>query len=74
MRIRQPVILAKIAMMSLWCTFPAAGETDRRLVVAADEWCPYNCMPGSERPGYLIEVLQSVYGKLGITVEYRVMR
>lgn len=29
--------------------------------VTADEWCPLNCQPQSDKPGYAIEILQAVF-------------
>jgi polar amino acid transport system substrate-binding protein len=52
---------------------PLASADEGRLIVAADEWCPYNCAPGSAKPGYLIEVLEAVFAPLGVQVEYRTM-
>jgi polar amino acid transport system substrate-binding protein len=31
---------------------PARAET---ITLRGDEWCPYNCVPGSERPGYAVD-------------------
>lgn len=28
----------------------------KEIVIAADEWCPYNCTPNSELPGYMVEI------------------
>jgi polar amino acid transport system substrate-binding protein len=41
------------------------------LAVAADEWCPFNCQPGSAKPGYVVELLEAVFANQGI--EYRVL-
>jgi polar amino acid transport system substrate-binding protein len=41
--------------------------------IVADEWCPYNCTPGDERPGYMIEIVQKVLGEAGHTIDYRNM-
>lgn len=37
----------------------------------ADNWCPYNCAPGSDKPGYLIEIAQRVFREAGHTVDYQ---
>ncbi len=39
----------------------------------ADEWCPYNCVPGSDRPGYMIEIAQEVFGRAGHQVDYQAL-
>lgn len=30
----------------------------QQIVIAADEWCPYNCQPDSDQPGYMVEMVQ----------------
>lgn len=46
---------------------PLAADTIR---LRADEWCPYNCEPGSDRPGYMIEIAQEALGRAGHQVDY----
>jgi len=40
------------------------------LVIAADPWCPFNCEPGSDRPGVMVEIAREVFEPLGYTVTY----
>lgn len=50
----------------------AAGENAKinvPLTVRADIWCPHNCIPKSENPGYFIEVLEHIFGKENISYE-----
>ncbi|MHA7773134.1 substrate-binding periplasmic protein [Roseibium sp. M-1] len=44
--------------------------TARELVFAADRWCPANCSPVSDRPGYMVEIAQAVFEPLGYTIRY----
>ena len=39
--------------------------------VRADTWCPYNCDPKSDKPGYMIEILKETLGKQGHTIDYQ---
>lgn len=39
--------------------------------IVADEWCPYNCSPESDKPGYMIEIAAAVFQKSGHTVDYK---
>jgi polar amino acid transport system substrate-binding protein len=64
---------AALIIIAMMANPAFASEEERRLIVAADEWCPYNCTPGSAEPGYLIEVLEAVFAPLGVRVEYRTM-
>lgn len=53
--------------LALWGQ-AAAGE---HLILAADEWCPFNCDAADEaRPGYIIEVAKQVFSAHGIRVTY----
>jgi polar amino acid transport system substrate-binding protein len=40
-----------------------------KITVRSDFWCPYNCKPGSEDPGYMIEILEKTFGKENIQYE-----
>ena len=48
---------------------PLAQE---RIVLKADPWCPYNCDPNSEKPGYMVEIARAVFEPLGYEVVYEV--
>jgi polar amino acid transport system substrate-binding protein len=41
-----------------------------KIIIAADKWCPYNCEPGSEMPGYMVEMAAIIFTKYNIEVEY----
>lgn len=41
------------------------------LTIIADPWCPYNCEPNSDLPGYGIEIAEYAFGKAGHTVVYQ---
>lgn len=45
----------------------ARAET---IILVADAWCPYNCNPDSDRPGFMVEIAQRVFGATGDQVEY----
>lgn len=45
----------------------------KTVVIAGDYWCPYNCLPDSESPGYLIELIKKAFYIYRIDVEYRLM-
>ena len=49
---------------------PAHG---REIVLLADQWCPYNCDPSSDHPGYGVEILREVLQASGSTLVYRTM-
>lgn len=47
---------------------PASAET---ITIVADEWCPYNCKPDSDKPGLFIEIAKKVFAREGIDVVYK---
>ncbi|MEH6649847.1 MAG: transporter substrate-binding domain-containing protein [Motiliproteus sp.] len=40
------------------------------MVLAADPWCPYNCVPDSNHPGYFVELATLAFEQHGHTVKY----
>jgi polar amino acid transport system substrate-binding protein len=46
------------------------GGAARRLTFAADEWCPVNCDPNSDRPGYMVEIVKAILEPEGYEVRY----
>lgn len=61
-RVRPTLLLGLLA-----CCLPVQAAT---ITIAADQWCPYNCEPGSATPGFMIEIAQKVLGEAGHTIEY----
>ena len=40
------------------------------ITIVADDWCPYNCDPDSENPGYAIEAAAEIFEKAGYQIKY----
>lgn len=57
------IVLSVLLVMSL-----SAGATQITLV--ADTWCPYNCEPNSELPGFMVEAATMILGAAGHEVKY----
>lgn len=53
--------------------YPLTAPAAETVTIVADHWCPYNCEPGSERPGFMIEIAQKAFARYDITVKYNVM-
>ncbi|WP_319470654.1 transporter substrate-binding domain-containing protein [uncultured Pseudodesulfovibrio sp.] len=45
----------------------------KSITLVADEWCPYNCAPGSRLPGFLVEIAQRIFSQHGYKVVYMTM-
>ena len=41
-----------------------------QIILVADEWCPYNCSPNSEKKGYMVDLASQILGEAGHTVKY----
>jgi len=48
----------------------AAKADERTLVIAADRWCPVNCDPGTEKPGFMVDIARAIVEPHGYTVRY----
>jgi len=60
-------------LLALLLFTPVPGHADTTLTLVADQWCPYNCTPGDDRPGYIVELMQHIFAKHNITVKYESM-
>lgn len=40
------------------------------ITLVADDWCPYNCSPASDHPGYVIELAKEIFEKAGYQLKY----
>ena len=58
------------AMLSVWAAVDALADPVR---LRADYWCPYNCDPGEEYPGYMIEIARRAMERLGLETDYQLM-
>lgn len=61
-----------ILITGIFCVSIPNALADK-IVLAADNWCPFNCEPKSEKPGYMVEVAQKVFSKAGHTLEYQIV-
>lgn len=56
--------------LAVLLALPARAET---ITLRADLWCPYNCEPGQEPAGYLIDIAKAVFEPAGATIDYQLM-
>ena len=68
MRFRH-ILLA--AMLTMAAALPCAARP--LITLRSDLWCPYNCTPGSDHPGYAVEIAQIVFGEAGYDVDYQLL-
>lgn len=64
----------KKTILILWLAISlssiSAADT---IILVADKWCPYNCTPETERPGFLVEIARRAFELAGHKLEYRLM-
>ena len=64
MKLRLLLLASTLAMF-----FISTASADI-IVLKADEWCPYNCKPGSDKEGFMIEIAKEILGGAGHEVKY----
>ncbi len=40
------------------------------ILITADQWCPYNCEPNSDKPGFIVETAMVIFKAKGHKVKY----
>lgn len=54
--------------------FLTTGEGRAKdIIIAADQWCPYNCVPNSDREGFQVEIVKEAFKPYGLNVIYKNM-
>jgi len=43
------------------------------LLVLSDPWCPYNCQPDSDKPGYVVEMLREIFPPPTWQLKYQIV-
>ena len=59
-----------LAVLSAWVTPAVRADV---VSLRSDLWCPYNCDPDSDQPGYVVEIARAVFGTAGHRVDYRLL-
>lgn len=63
----------KIFLLWLFIFSLSFSASADKITIRADVWCPYNCEPGSELPGYMIEITRAIFEKVGHKIEYKAL-
>ncbi len=64
----------RVGVILLTAGLLLAGEAVGKaaeISLCADVWCPYNCAPGSDRPGVAVDIAKAVFGPAGYHVNYQ---
>ena len=49
----------------------AAGAAIRRVILAADPWCPHNCLAGAPQEGYMVDIAREIFTAAGYEFDYQ---
>ncbi len=69
---RLPKLSRQVSLIFSFFLFCASVRAEQ-ITLVADEWCPYNCVPGSSYQGFMIDIAEQIFNKQGITVNYLVI-
>ncbi len=64
-------VLISLFLHILANPFSSSSVKADTIVIAADSWCPINCEPGSEKPGFMVEIAQAIFSKYGHRIIYK---
>lgn len=59
-----------LSILLLLGSFSVMADT---ITIKADQWCPYNCDPKSDKPGYIIEAAKIIFEKAGHKIDYQTL-
>ncbi len=60
------IFLTKVCIL---CSVLASADV---ITIVSDIWCPYNCEPNSNLPGYAIETTKKIFEKSGHKIQYEI--
>lgn len=63
----------RVAAFCAALTAPPSIAAADVIVLMADEWCPYNCEPTSENPGFMVEITREALAPFGHQVDYQTL-
>ncbi|MCP4051052.1 MAG: amino acid ABC transporter substrate-binding protein [bacterium] len=62
--------MKQILLLVLFNIFISSVYADT-IIIAADLWCPYNCKPSSQQPGFMIEIAKYAFKEKGHKIIYK---
>ena len=62
-----------ILMLAAFLLIPISSYSSEKIIIGADNWCPFNCNPKDVKPGYMIEIAKKAFKNSGIEVEYKII-
>lgn len=60
----------KVVLVSLLTLIVVAYAGADTITLVADRWCPLNCIPKSDEPGYVVELARKIFERSGHSIDY----
>jgi len=76
MQILFRTLLVSFSLFTYLLSSPALATDSQqskitKIIISSDEWCPYNCSPNTDTPGFMIEITKAAFGHSGVEVVYK---
>ena len=68
---QKPAFSKIVLTLFLFSLFIPSVALSQTITIVADDWCPYNCEPGSDSPGYIVELAHEIFTSAGFRLEYK---
>jgi polar amino acid transport system substrate-binding protein len=62
----------QFALLLLLCLLPLTGRAET-IILAADEWAPFNIQPNKQPEGYMVTIAREVFNRHNIDIVYKVV-
>lgn len=66
------LVVSSVALCAVLLPLSGSAQAAETMTLRADSWCPYNCDPKSDKPGYVVEMAKAIFEGKGVTVDYQV--
>jgi len=65
--------MRKLLLITALSLLLPTGANADTITLRADEWCPFNCQPEADKPGFGIEIARAVFTAAGHDLDYRLL-
>jgi polar amino acid transport system substrate-binding protein len=69
--LRRPRVIFAASAAFFCAVTPNASAESRKIVIVADDWCPFNCGDSSRFQGFMIDAMREAFAKSNYQVEYK---
>lgn len=66
-------MLSRFVLVFALCVPTLSSVAAETVSLRGDLWCPFNCRPEAERPGFAVEIAKAAFEPAGYEVDYQLM-